>query len=49
MISVPSQPSSVNAKLTLNVDKGHEVKEFIDAVNGLKVIRHIAKNSNSLR
>lgn len=36
-----------NIDITLDADKGYEAKEFIDALQEMKVIPHVAQNTTS--
>ena len=49
MIGDAVQAASEDAQLTLGADKGYDAQEFVDALDEMKVIAHIAQNNNGRR
>jgi IS5 family transposase len=49
MIGDAVQAAPEDAQLTLGADKGYDAQEFVDALDELKVIPHIAQNNNGRR
>ena len=49
MIGDAVQAAPLNAKVTLGADKGYDAAEFIEALEEMKVIPHIAQNTSNRR
>jgi len=49
MIGDARQAVSPDTNVTLGADKGYDAKEFIDALDELKVVAHVARNTSGRR
>jgi len=49
MIGDARQAVSADVEVTLGADKGYDAKEFIDALDELKVVAHVARNTSGRR
>ncbi len=49
MIGDARQAVSTDTEVTLGADKGYDAKEFIDALDELKVVAHVARNTSGRR
>ena len=49
MIADAMQAASADAQVTLGADKGYDATEFVEALQEIKVIPHVAQNTSNRR